>query len=166
MIADVMRNANTEHEIYFLLTAYVETARSGEHCEHLPPAATGLPLDDSADIRRRFGTLMRALDAASRNLDDCACLALREAMMSTAPRCTVSSNWNAGSACVSLPKRPAVRRPAVGPRKQNRTFPAARNSNSGPARQRAHLRYHRPCSAQTLPPKTTTNRNAPIFECH
>ncbi len=80
MIADVMRNANTEHEIYFLLTAYVETARSGEHCEHLPPAATGLPLDDSADVRRRFGTLMRALDAASRNLDDCACLALREAV--------------------------------------------------------------------------------------
>ena len=80
MITDTMRNANTEHEIFFLLTAYVETTRSGEQIELLPDVATVLPLDEHEDVRCRFNALMRSLDAASRNLDDRACLALREAV--------------------------------------------------------------------------------------
>jgi hypothetical protein len=80
MITDLMRDATAEHEIYFLLTAYIETARSEKRLEFLPVAATALPLDDLTDVRFRFTTLMNALDAASRNLDDQACLVLREAV--------------------------------------------------------------------------------------
>lgn len=59
-LIDVMRRLNSEHEIRFLLTAYVETLR-GEHVEkRLPPGVATLPLRDVADIEARFRTLLNA----------------------------------------------------------------------------------------------------------
>ncbi len=79
MFADTIRNSNTEHEIYFLLTSYLEAVR---FCDKLnccfPERITHLPLNDIADVRERFRYLMIELDAASKRLDDSSCTVLRE----------------------------------------------------------------------------------------
>ena len=80
MFADIIRNANTEHEIYFLLTSYVEAVRFCDkpHCvsEHI----IRLPLNGAADVGERFRQLMIELDAASKRLDDDSCTVIREAV--------------------------------------------------------------------------------------
>lgn len=80
MIADVIRNSSIEHEIYFLLTSYIEAVRFCDklHCvsEHI----TRLPLNGVADVSTRFESLMIELDAASKSLDDKSCVVIREAV--------------------------------------------------------------------------------------
>jgi hypothetical protein len=80
MIADVIRNASTEHEIYFLLTAYVEAARFCDKLHCLSEHITRLPLNGVTDISNRFEKLMIELDVASKRLDDNACVVIREAV--------------------------------------------------------------------------------------
>ena len=79
MFADTIRNSNTEHEIYFLLTSYLEAVR---FCDKLnccfPERITQLPLNGMADVRERFRYLMIELDAASKRLDDNSCTVIRE----------------------------------------------------------------------------------------
>jgi hypothetical protein len=60
MIRDVMHRLNTEHEIRFLLTAYVETLQSYRSAQRLPPAVMLLPLKNAADIEARFNELLGA----------------------------------------------------------------------------------------------------------
>jgi hypothetical protein len=54
LMIDVMRRLNTEHEICFLLTAYVETLQFYESAKRLPPGVTVLPLRGADDIEARF----------------------------------------------------------------------------------------------------------------
>ena len=79
MFADVIRNSKTEHEIYFLLTSYVEAVR---YCDKLhccfPEDITRLPLHGIAEVRERFEHLLLELDTASKRLDDNSCTVIRE----------------------------------------------------------------------------------------
>jgi hypothetical protein len=79
MFADIIRNASTEHEVYFLLTSYIESVRFGDKLNcGVSGRITGLPLNGSADVKERFKLLMLELDAASKRLDDNACEVIRE----------------------------------------------------------------------------------------
>ena len=80
MFADIIRNANTEHEIYFLLTSYIEAVRFCDKLHCMSEDITRLPLSGIADVRERFEQLMIELDAASKRLDDNSCTAIREAV--------------------------------------------------------------------------------------
>ena len=80
MIADVLRNATTEHEIYFLLTAYVEAVRFCDKLNDVPEHMASLPLAGIDDVRSRFKKLVPELDAASKRLDHKACETIREAL--------------------------------------------------------------------------------------
>jgi hypothetical protein len=53
MISDVILEANNEHEIFFLLTAYVESLR---YCDKLgtPQGLTRLPLPGAGDVQSKF----------------------------------------------------------------------------------------------------------------
>ena len=55
MIADEIRNAKTECDIYFLLASYIEAVRFGDkvHCG-VPEHVTRLPLNDVGDVRERL----------------------------------------------------------------------------------------------------------------
>lgn len=59
-LVDVMRRLNTEHEIRFLLTAYLETLRSRDASDRLLPRVAALPLRDAQDIQARFSELLNA----------------------------------------------------------------------------------------------------------
>ena len=58
LIVDVMRRLNTEHEVAFLLTAYIETLPFYDAAKHLPRGVTELPLKDADDIESRFNELL------------------------------------------------------------------------------------------------------------
>jgi hypothetical protein len=79
MFADQIRSANTEREIYFLLTSYLESLPfSGNLQWSIPENVTRLPLYGKADIRNRFDQLMLELDLASKRLDDESCALIRQ----------------------------------------------------------------------------------------
>ena len=59
-VIDVMRRLNSEQEIRFLLTAYLETLRAGGADKRLPPGVATLPLNDAEDIESRFTELLGA----------------------------------------------------------------------------------------------------------
>lgn len=59
-IIDVMRRLNTEHEIKFLLTAYIESLQFYNAAKRLPPGVGALPLRDIEDIEERFTELLGA----------------------------------------------------------------------------------------------------------
>ena len=60
MISDVMHRLNTEPEVLFLLTAYVETLQCYQAEKRLPPGVAALPLIDAADVEARFTELLGA----------------------------------------------------------------------------------------------------------
>jgi hypothetical protein len=60
MIGDAMHRLNTEQEVLFLLTAYVETLQCYQAEKRLPPGVTALPLIDAADVEARFTALLGA----------------------------------------------------------------------------------------------------------
>ena len=78
MLADTIRNANTEHEIYSLLTSYIETVRVSKELQVIPEPITRLPLNGVADLRTRFTQLMLELDRASKSLDNNSCTTIKE----------------------------------------------------------------------------------------
>jgi hypothetical protein len=80
MMIDVIRNADTEDAIYFMLTAYLEATRFRNTISYLPEEAVRLPLGGHVDVSRRFSALITALDNASKSLDDNACAVLTEAL--------------------------------------------------------------------------------------
>lgn len=80
MIADDIRNADTEAMIYFLLTAYIDTARSSGKLTSVPEHITRLPVRGVADVRARFESLLVELDVASKQLNDEACVGIREGL--------------------------------------------------------------------------------------
>jgi hypothetical protein len=66
--------------IYFLLTAYIDTARSSGKLASVPEHIIQLPLRGVADVRTRFESLLIELDVASKQLNDEACVGIREAL--------------------------------------------------------------------------------------
>jgi hypothetical protein len=64
LIIDVMRRLNTEHEIGFLLTAYIETLQFYDPAKRLPQAVAELPLRGAEDIEARLTALLHAKSCA------------------------------------------------------------------------------------------------------
>lgn len=80
MFTDVIRTAENEHEIFFLLTSYAEAVRYDRPIQPLPEAITRLPLRGVADVWERFDQLVPELDAASKRLDDKAVALIKQAL--------------------------------------------------------------------------------------
>jgi hypothetical protein len=80
MITDVIREAESEHQIYFLLTAYLEAVRYGDRLNLLPDALKRLPLTGMNDVKERFEQLFIELDSESKGLNHRACAVLKEAL--------------------------------------------------------------------------------------
>jgi hypothetical protein len=80
MIADVIRHANSEREIYSLLIAYIEAMQFGDKTTFISSSTTMLPLAGKEDLQMRFNQLFLDLDSASKSLDDQACMAMKEAL--------------------------------------------------------------------------------------
>lgn len=80
IIANIIRDLHTEHEIYFFVTAYIEAVRYCDKFAFLPARMTDLPLQGKEDLQTRFEQLIVELDKASRRLDDKACVVLKEAL--------------------------------------------------------------------------------------
>jgi hypothetical protein len=89
MITNYIRKANTEYEIYFLLTAYIQTVRFCDKLEHMPKHMAALPLTGRDNLQARFDRLIVELDIASKRSDDKACVIIKEALavLSTALNC-------------------------------------------------------------------------------
>jgi hypothetical protein len=58
MFVDVIRQADNPHEIYFLLTSYVEAVRFGDALNVLPDPVKRLPLDGDGQLRRQYEELV------------------------------------------------------------------------------------------------------------
>lgn len=68
MISDVILEANSEHEIFFLLTAYVESIRYCDRLGTLPENLTRLPLSGIGDVQRKLEALNAGL---GQHFEDC-----------------------------------------------------------------------------------------------
>lgn len=68
-IIDVIREADNEHEIYFLLTSYVEAVRYCDPLHLLPGDVRVLPFNGVEDVSMRAERL-RAILESSAALDD------------------------------------------------------------------------------------------------
>jgi hypothetical protein len=79
-IAQAVREASTEQEVYLLLTAYIKGTRLGAEMSSLSQHIRTLPLAGPDDVRGRIEGLFAALGLASKNLDDSSRLALKEAL--------------------------------------------------------------------------------------
>ncbi|MBI2291938.1 MAG: hypothetical protein HYU73_16745 [Betaproteobacteria bacterium] len=78
MIIDyVIRNAESESAIYFLLAAYIETTQFGER---LPEYLTNLPITGMEDVETRFQQLMMECDKASERLPNKSGAIIEEAL--------------------------------------------------------------------------------------
>ena len=64
---EYIREATNEHEVYFLLTAYVEAVRHGDLLSTLPGQVRELPLNGLDDVRTRVDGLRAELDTPPRN---------------------------------------------------------------------------------------------------
>ena len=63
LITNALRDATSEHEIYFLLTAYVEAVRYCDKLNMLPPAMKDLPVSGAVDVVARMEALRAGLGA-------------------------------------------------------------------------------------------------------
>ena len=78
-LGNVILDADSAHEIYFLLTSYVEAVRYCGQLDCMPRAVPRLPLAGLDDVRVRFSALAVALADTSRPLDQRTRVALTEA---------------------------------------------------------------------------------------
>jgi hypothetical protein len=71
MIIDAIETAQTEHVIYFLLTAYVETLGFYDPPRSfLPPDVSRLPILGNSDVTKRLRVLRETLDSDVRDRRD------------------------------------------------------------------------------------------------
>ena len=80
MFIDIIRQAESEHEIYFLLTAYLEAVQFSDKLKLLPDSMERLPIASIDSVQERFRKLIVELDKASKELNDNACAVIKEAM--------------------------------------------------------------------------------------
>jgi hypothetical protein len=78
-LGNVILDADSEHEIYFLLTSYVEALRYCRQLDCVPDRVTDLPLAGLDDVRVRFSALAVSLADTSHPLDNRTRVALTEA---------------------------------------------------------------------------------------
>ena len=78
LIVDVIRQSDNEHEIFFLLTAYVEAVRHFDPLHHLPGVVRELPFNSVEDVSARAESLGAILESPEA-LDDKIRLVLAEA---------------------------------------------------------------------------------------
>ena len=57
MIIEAIESAASEHAVYFLATAYIESLHHFHRSLGLPEAVVALPLAGAADLRRRLAAL-------------------------------------------------------------------------------------------------------------
>jgi len=79
LFVDVIRQADNEHEILFLLTAYVEAVRHFDPLHHLPGVVRELPFNSVEDVSARAESLGAILESPEA-LDDKIRLVLAEAL--------------------------------------------------------------------------------------
>jgi hypothetical protein len=79
-ITDAIFVAGTKQEILGLLTCYLDALQRADNSNNLPEALSRLPLASTHDVHQRIRPLLAGLDAASKNLDDCACLIIKEGL--------------------------------------------------------------------------------------
>jgi len=75
-ITDVIRDADSEYVVFFLLTAYIEALRFGNS---LPARLTSLPVTGIDDVGTRYQGLVVELDSA-RKLHDEARVLIKQAL--------------------------------------------------------------------------------------
>jgi hypothetical protein len=61
-IIEVLREANTPHEVFFLLTAYVEAVRYSDKFHMLPQPMRDLPLAGTDDLKQRVERINAGID--------------------------------------------------------------------------------------------------------
>ena len=66
MLHDAIRKASTEHTVYFLVTAYLDTL---QFSRKLPEHLTVLPIADLEDLESRFAKLVAEFEAELRMPD-------------------------------------------------------------------------------------------------
>jgi hypothetical protein len=76
-ITDVIRQADSDYVVFFLLAAYIETLQFGRQ---VPDYLTQLPINGFDDLNVRFANLAVVLDLASTKQDVSACMVLRESL--------------------------------------------------------------------------------------
>ena len=81
VIAEAIREAETEYVIYFLLEAYLNAESRREALKTLPARIGVLPVTGKHDTKSRFSMLQAAFAAASRNGDEAARAASKEALV-------------------------------------------------------------------------------------
>jgi hypothetical protein len=77
MIHDAIRKANSEHTVYFLLTAYLDTL---QFSRQLPEHLTVLPIADLRDLESRFEKLVTEFETELRMPDSHKFFVLLEAV--------------------------------------------------------------------------------------
>lgn len=80
MIIDVIRETESEHQIYFLLTAYVEAVRFSDKLNLLPDTLKQQPVASTTDVKACFEQLLIELDRESKGLNHRVCSTLKEAL--------------------------------------------------------------------------------------
>jgi hypothetical protein len=80
IITQAVREANTEQQIYLLLTAYVRATGAGDGPEAVLRRLVGSPLSSSDDLKRQIERLFAALGMASKSLDDDSRVIIKEAL--------------------------------------------------------------------------------------
>jgi len=78
-LGNVILDVDSEHEIYFLLTSYVEAVRYGGLLDCMPDCVARLPLAGLDDVRVRFSQLAVSLADTSHPLEQRTRVALTEA---------------------------------------------------------------------------------------
>ena len=77
MLTDAIRDANSEHAVYFLLTSYVESL---QFSKILPDRLVELPLEGLRDLRLRLDRLVAHFETTIRLMDNAACDLIGEAI--------------------------------------------------------------------------------------
>jgi hypothetical protein len=77
MLHDAIRNAKSEHTIYFLLTAYLDTL---QFARKLPDHLTELPIANLQDLQSRFEKLVAEFESELRMPDSHKFFVLMEAV--------------------------------------------------------------------------------------
>jgi hypothetical protein len=68
MIVDAISSAPTEHAVYFLVTAYMESLRTFEESCGVPEPVTRLPIAGEDDLHRRLDILRSTLATPLENV--------------------------------------------------------------------------------------------------
>ena len=86
---DLIRNADSEVNIYALLTSYIDALGHSDKGMLVAQSLLAPPIYGAADLQARYSLLLAELDLASRRLDHQVCIVYKEALaiLATALHC-------------------------------------------------------------------------------